>query len=152
MGVEHLVTGVGDRLVMEKMVASGAVLGGEESGHTLFLNHHTTGDGLLTALMLLEALQKQQQPLSELKKIMTVLPQKLVGVKVKTKPDLDAVAEVQAVIKTVETELNGQGRVLVRYSGTEPVCRVMVEAPTPDKTEKYCQQIADSIRKTIGHS
>ncbi len=150
MGIEHLITGVGDRLVMEEMVASDAALGGEESGHTLFLNHHTTGDGLLTALMLLESIRRQQQPLSELKKIMTVFPQKLIGVKVKSKPDLGSVADVQAVIKTVEEKLKGQGRVLVRYSGTEPLCRVMVEGPTPGETEQHCQQIADTIRKKLG--
>jgi phosphoglucosamine mutase len=149
MGVEHLKTGVGDRLVMQAMVASEAVIGGEESGHTIFLNHHTTGDGLLTALMLLEAIRRQQQPLSELKKIMTVFPQKLIGVKVQNKPDLNSVAEVQAVIKTVEAKLKDQGRVLVRYSGTEPLCRVMVEGPTPDETEQHCQQIADIISKTL---
>ena len=149
MGVENLITGVGDRLVMEAMVASDAVIGGEESGHTIFLNHHTTGDGLLTALMLLEAIRRQQHPLSELKKIMTVFPQKLIGVKVKSKPDLLSIADVQAIIKTVEAKLKGQGRVLVRYSGTEPLCRVMVEGPTPDETEQRCQQIADIIRKKL---
>ncbi|MDM8540502.1 phosphoglucosamine mutase [Desulfococcaceae bacterium HSG9] len=149
MGVKHLKTGVGDRLVMEEMVASDAILGGEESGHTIFRNHHTTGDGLLTALMLLEAIQRQQQPLSELKKIMTVFPQKLIGVKVQSKPDLTSIADVQAVIKSVEDKLKDHGRVLVRYSGTEPLCRVMVEGPTPDETEQRCQQIADIISKTL---
>ena len=149
MGVEHLTTGVGDRLVMQEMVASDAVLGGEESGHTIFLNHHTTGDGLMTALMLLEAIRRQQQPLSELKKIMTVFPQKLIGVKVQSKPDLASITEVQAVIKSVEDQLEDQGRVLVRYSGTEPLCRVMVEGPTPDETEQLCRQIADIISKIL---
>lgn len=150
MGIKHTVTGVGDRLVMEAMVDSDAVLGGEESGHTIFRSHHTTGDGLLTGLMLLQAIQAKQAPLSQLKQIMTVFPQHLTAVKVKSKPDLASVEEVQAVIQAVETQLKDHGRVLVRYSGTEPVCRVMVEAPTSAETETYCRQIADVIEKRLG--
>ncbi len=145
MNIKHFQAKVGDRYVVEEMIASGAVLGGEDSGHMVFLDHHTTGDGILTSLKLLEALREQSKPLSELAKIMTILPQVLLNVEVRKKPDLDTIPEIRAAIKSVENYLGEKGRVLVRYSGTQPMCRVMVEGPTVAETKKYCRQIADIV-------
>jgi phosphoglucosamine mutase len=150
MNIKHFKTQVGDRYVVEEMIATGAVLGGEDSGHMVFLDRHTTGDGMLTSLKLLEAIKEQSKPLSELAKIMTVFPQTLLNVEVKKKPDLDMVPEIKEVIKSVENNLGDEGRVLVRYSGTQSMCRVMVEGPTAEATHQYCKQIADIIRFKIG--
>ena len=150
MGIDHETAHVGDRRVMEKMRANGAVLGGEDSGHIIFLDRHTTGDGLLSALRLMEAMVTQKKPLSKLSHIMTVAPQSLINVSVGSKPDLNKVAPIQQIISQVNSDLNGQGRVLVRYSGTQPMCRVMVEGPTSELTEQYCRKIADVISNTIG--
>lgn len=149
MGIAHAMTGVGDRLVMEEMRASGAVLGGEDSGHLIFLNHHSTGDGILAALKLLEAMKSSSEPLSELSGIMRRFPQKLMNVKVSRKPDLSSVSEVQDAVRKIEQELQGNGRVLVRYSGTQPLCRVMVEAPTDEQTENCCHRIADVVARVL---
>jgi phosphoglucosamine mutase len=146
LDINNLITKVGDRYVLEKMKEEGAIIGGEESGHIIFLNHHTAGDGILTAIQLLRIMKQKDKPLSELAKIMEVYPQKLLNVRVKEKPDLDSLPEVQKVIENVEQELTDRGRVLVRYSGTQPLCRIMVEARTKAETEKYCKKIADVIR------
>ncbi len=150
MNIRHEITNVGDRYVMEKMVDVGAVLGGEESGHTVFMNHQTTGDGILSALKLLEIMVSENRPLSELKSVMTLFPQVLVNVNVKQKPSLETLPKVQAVIRQVEKELFGIGRVLVRYSGTQAQCRVMVEGPNVEDTENLCNSIAQVIKKSIG--
>ena len=150
MGIENVITGVGDRYVMEEMRNQGAVLGGEESGHTVFLDYQTTGDGMLTALKLLEILATENKPLSELKKVMTVFPQVLINVDVSIKPPLESEPQIEAVIRDVEGDLKGKGRVLVRYSGTQSQCRVMVEGPTETETHRHCERIAKVIRKTIG--
>ncbi|RTZ98296.1 MAG: phosphoglucosamine mutase [Deltaproteobacteria bacterium] len=150
LGIDHETADVGDRRVMEKMKATGAILGGEDSGHIIFLDQHSTGDGLLSALRLMAAMIRQKKPLSELAGIMTVAPQILVNVSVSSKPDLNTLAPLQQAISQVESELGSQGRVLVRYSGTQPMCRVMVEGPDSEITEKYCHQIADVVSRTIG--
>ena len=150
MGITHIQSNVGDRRVVEKMISSGAVLGGEDSGHMIFLDHHTTGDGILTALRLIEIMQAESKPLSELRKIMTVFPQVLINVEVNHKPDIKTVSEIKDAITSVEHRLGNEGRVLVRYSGTEPLCRVMVEGPDIDITRSYCQELADKIKKNIG--
>jgi phosphoglucosamine mutase len=150
LGITHLTTAVGDRHVMQKMVESGALLGGEDSGHTVFLDSQTTGDGLLTALKLLTVARSENKPLSQLKSVMTVLPQVLINVPVRNKPELATLPAVSAAIGDAEAQLKGRGRVLVRYSGTQPECRVMVEGPTASETEALCQRIADVVRKTIG--
>jgi phosphoglucosamine mutase len=150
MCVENIVTGVGDRCVMEEMRKRDAVLGGEESGHTIFLNHQTTGDGMLTALKLLEIMSIESKPLSDLKKIMTVFPQELINVDVKSKPLLESLPQVMAAIRQAEKDLAGKGRVLVRYSGTQPQCRVMVESLNAKDTRYYCDKIAKMIKKNIG--
>ena len=149
-GFRHHASKVGDRYVLEEMKAVDAVIGGEASGHTIFLEHHTTGDGILTALKLVTAMIRAGQPLSELAKLMDVFPQSLVNVKVARKPDVATVPEITEAIARVEAELAGQGRVLVRYSGTENLCRVMVEGPTVEATDRYAHQVADVVRAAIG--
>ena len=152
MDIKHTFSQVGDRRVVEKMISSGAALGGEDSGHVVFLDHHTTGDGMMTALKLIEVMKAESKALSELCRVMTVLPQVLINVEVKHKPDLDKMPEIKDTIKAVENQLGDEGRVLIRYSGTEPLCRVMVEGPTLDETNKYCQELADIISNSIGKS
>ena len=149
-GFKHHASKVGDRYVLEDMQRLGAVIGGEESGHLIFLNHHTTGDGIIAALQLIAAMIKKGKTLSELADMMDIFPQKLINVEVKRKPDISTVPQVVEAIKHVEEELGDQGRVLVRYSGTQNACRVMVEGPSDDLTEKYCGQIADVVRDAIG--
>ncbi len=150
MNIKHAFSKVGDRHVVEKMISSGAVLGGEDSGHVIFLDHHTTGDGILTALKLIEVVKAESKSLSELSRVMTAFPQVLINVEVRHKPDLDTIPDIQDAIKSVEHYLGDEGRVLVRYSGTEPLCRVMVEGPTVDMTNTYCRELADVIRRNIG--
>jgi len=148
-GVRHEMVQVGDRYVMETMRNSGAILGGEDSGHIIFLNHHTTGDGILAALKLLEVMTQTGKPLSELSSVMRVFPQKLINVPVSSKPPLETIPEICAEIRGVERRMGEEGRVLVRYSGTQSLCRIMVEGPTDLETERYCQQIALAIEKYL---
>ncbi len=148
-GIKHHAAKVGDRYVLEDMRRLGSIIGGEDSGHLIFLDHHTTGDGTLTAMQLIAVMVKTGKPLSELAKLMDVFPQRLINVPVKSKPELDTVPQVMDIIKQVEQELGESGRVLVRYSGTQNLCRVMVEGPTIDLTEKYCQQIAHVLQTAI---
>jgi len=150
MGIELLKASVGDRYVLEMMQANGSIIGGENSGHMIFLEHHTTGDGVLTALQLLAAIQKEGKPLSELARVMTIFPQSLINIDVKTKPEISEVPEIMQAIRQVEDELGEQGRVLVRYSGTQAMCRVMVEGPTQSETDKYCRRIADTVTAKLG--
>jgi phosphoglucosamine mutase len=149
LDIDQVVAGVGDRYVLEEMRARNASIGGEDSGHLIFLHHHTTGDGIISALQLMAVIQKEQKPLSQLAGIMKVFPQKLINIDVRTKPDLSTIPEIVNVINIAEERLGSKGRVLVRYSGTQNMCRVMVEGPTGEETEKYCEQIADVIRKKL---
>lgn len=141
---------VGDRYVLEDMQQLGGVIGGEESGHIIFLDHHTTGDGILTALQLIAAMLSSGKPLSELAQLMDVYPQKLINVEVAGKPDISTLPLVVAAIRDVESALGDQGRVLVRYSGTQNMCRVMVEGPTDELTTQYCRQIVEAVKSSIG--
>jgi phosphoglucosamine mutase len=150
MGIQHEMTQVGDRYVVERMIAKGAVLGGEDSGHMIFADCHTTGDGILTALKLIEAMKTQNQSLSKLSRIMTVYPQVLMNVDVEAKPPIESVPELMEVIQSVEARLGDDGRVLVRYSGTQPLCRVMVEGPDEGTTRGYCNQIVDIVKNRLG--
>ena len=140
---------VGDRYVLEDMQRLGAVIGGENSGHMIFTDHHSTGDGIITALQLVSAMLRSGKPLSELARLMDVLPQKLINIDVMRKPDIDTVPEIVEAIRQVEAELGDQGRVLVRYSGTQNMCRVMVEGPTRELTDMYCSRIADTVKATL---
>jgi phosphoglucosamine mutase len=150
LGFKHHAAKVGDRYVLEDMQRLGAVIGGEDSGHVIFLNRHTTGDGIITAIQLIAAMIKEGKPLSELAAMMDIYPQKLINVEVKSKPDISTVPQVVDAIKQLEKELGDEGRVLVRYSGTQNVCRVMVEGPTDEVTEKYCTQIAEVVKTALG--
>jgi phosphoglucosamine mutase len=150
MGIRHLRADVGDRYVLEKMLAEGAVIGGEDSGHIIFLEHHTTGDGIISGLQLVATLLNEGKPLSELAARVPVNPQLLINIEVKSKPDIHTVPEVQQAIEETERELGDTGRVFVRYSGTQQLCRVMVEAPTREMTEVYGNKIADLVQKHLG--
>jgi phosphoglucosamine mutase len=150
LGIEPGVSRVGDRYVLEMMQEKGSVLGGEQSGHVIFLHHHTTGDGIITALQLLRAMKRSGQPLSGLAKIMVLSPQRIVNVNVRDKPPLDQMSELQKAIRQAETELGDKGRVLIRYSGTESMCRVMVEGPTEQITDHITGMLADVVKKCIG--
>ncbi len=150
LDIRHRITDVGDRHVLAEMLKSGAVIGGEDSGHMIFLDRHTSGDGILTGLRLIEAMKETGRPLSELASIMTVYPQVLKNVRINEKTDIYTYPDIAAVIKDVEKRLDGQGRVLVRYSGTQPLCRIMVEGPDRNTTEGCCNEIVDVIDRTIG--
>lgn len=149
-GFKYHASQVGDRHVLEDMVRLDGVIGGEESGHMIFLDHHTTGDGIVTALQLIAAMVRSGKRLSELAKMMDIYPQKMINVDVKSKPDISTVPEIVKVIRIVEKELGDDGRVLVRYSGTQNMCRVMVEGPSYNVTEKYCKDIADIVKSVLG--
>ncbi len=149
LGIEHVTTKVGDRYVLREMLARGARIGGEGSGHLIFLDHHTTGDGIISALMVVSAMKRAGKPISQLAKLMKVFPQRLINVEVKDKPPIETVPEIVAAIEHVEKILGNVGRVLVRYSGTQPMCRVMVEGPTHEETEEYCSEIAQVVREKL---
>ena len=149
-GFKHHASKVGDRYVLEDMLKMGSVIGGEEAGHMIFLDHHTTGDGMVAAMQLVAAMAKEGKPLSELAGMMDIFPQKLINIDVKSKPDIDKVPKLAQAIVQVERELGEEGRVLVRYSGTQNMCRVMVEGPSDAVTEKYCRELADIVTSEIG--
>ena len=149
-GIKSVQTAVGDRYVVEEMKKNGYNLGGEQSGHIIFLDYNTTGDGLLTALQLVNIMKVTKKPLSELAGEMKKYPQKLVNVKVTDKHEAIASEEVQRVIREVEEEMAGNGRILVRPSGTEPLVRVMAEAPTNELCDQYVERIAAVIRERFG--
>ena len=150
LNIKQGISQVGDRYVLEMMQKKDAAIGGEESGHIIFLNHHTTGDGIISALQLISALRFYNKPLSALAKVMKLSPQKMINVEVKTKPPLEGMAELQEAVKAAESKLNGKGRVLIRYSGTQAMCRVMVEGPTQALTEELCFSLVDTVKKCIG--
>lgn len=145
-GLKVIRTAVGDRYVLEKMVEGGFNLGGEQSGHIIFSDHATTGDGLLTALQLLKVVQQEERPLSELAAHLERLPQVLVNQKVGTKTGWAENPRITAAIDQIKGELGRYGRILVRPSGTEPKIRVMIEAPLPvEKLSEYAHSLADLI-------
>jgi phosphoglucosamine mutase len=149
MGIDLEITDVGDRYVLEKMRETGAILGGEDSGHLIFLNHQTTGDGIVTAFQVAAAMGRENVPLSRLAGVMTVYPQKLVNVPVREKRDLASVPAVMAAIEEAERQLGDRGRVLVRYSGTQNLCRVMVEGPTEEETSRHCDRISRVVQRVL---
>jgi len=150
LGIELVITDVGDRHVLEQMTEQGAVIGGEDSGHMIFLDSHTSGDGILTGLRLMQVMRETNTPLSVLASVMQTYPQILRNVEIAEKVDIMEIPDIKAAISRVEERLGSQGRVLVRYSGTQPLCRVMVEGPDPETTRSYCTEIVDIIRRKIG--
>jgi phosphoglucosamine mutase len=151
LGIDSVMTKVGDRYVLEEMKARGASIGGEDSGHLIFLQHHTTGDGIITALQVAAAMKKEGKSLSELAKIMKVFPQVLINVNVKTQTEIATVPAIMAAVEEVEKRLGDRGRVLVRYSGTQNMCRVMVEGPSQEETATYCRRIAAVVESHLGY-
>lgn len=149
-GIRSEKTAVGDRYVMEKMREAGYNLGGEQSGHIIFFDYATTGDGMLTALQLVNIMKRTGKPLSELASEMQAFPQRLVNVKVKDKHLVLENERIKETIERVEQELGQNGRVLVRPSGTEPLVRVMVEAADEEVCERYVQEIANVVQAEMG--
>ncbi|HSA23841.1 MAG TPA: phosphoglucosamine mutase, partial [Myxococcota bacterium] len=145
LGIRLLRTQVGDRYVVEAMRARGYNLGGEQSGHLIFMDHATTGDGIVAALMTLAVMLREGRPLSELASVMQPVPQVIVNRAVSEKRPLRELPRVQARIARVERALGKRGRVLVRYSGTENKVRVMLEGPDQDKIEAFAAEIADAF-------
>ena len=149
-GIGYDKTDVGDKYVYENMAKTGNRVGGEESGHIIFIKYATTGDGILTSLKLMEVMLAKEKPMSELAGEMVMYPQVLKNVKVKSKPDAKNDPDVQKAVAAVTEALGNEGRILLRESGTEPVIRVMVEADSNETCEKYVDQVIDVIREK-GH-
>lgn len=143
-------TAVGDRYVVEEMIRGGYNLGGEQSGHVIFLDHNTTGDGIITALQLLSIMKQTNRPLSELAACMKTYPQTLVNVKVRERKDLSSIPEISRLMTDAEKKLEGRGRLLVRYSGTEPKVRIMIEGEDEHEINMLAQDIAGVISKALG--
>jgi phosphoglucosamine mutase len=150
LGITMLRTPVGDKYVLEEMLRRGAALGGEQSGHVIFREYATTGDGMLTAMKILETCASEQGTLDELAADLTVFPQLLVNIRVKERRPLDQMPRVVDEISACESVLNGSGRVLVRFSGTEPLARVMVEGEDLNLVENLAARIASAIRSELG--
>jgi phosphoglucosamine mutase len=149
--IRMLRANVGDKYVLEEMLKTGATLGGEQSGHIIFRDaDSTTGDGLLTALRLMDIIVRSRKSLAELVGDLKVLPQKIQNVRVREKIPFAQVPAVQAAIEAAERELDGNGRVVVRYSGTEALARVMVEAESEEKMRTITASIAAQIQKALG--
>jgi phosphoglucosamine mutase len=149
LGLHTVQTAVGDRYVMEEMRKNGYNLGGEQSGHVIFLDYNTTGDGILTALQLVDTLVKSGKPLSGLKSAMRKFPQVLVNVRVADKSKYKDNAAIDEAIALVERELGDNGRVLVRPSGTESLIRVMAEGPEKEQVEAYVNQIVAVVQREL---
>jgi phosphoglucosamine mutase len=149
-GIQMLRANVGDKYVLEQMIATGAALGGEQSGHIIFTGRSTTGDGLLTALLLLDIVHRSGKSLSELVADLKVFPQVIVNVKVREKRPLEGIPAVASAIRAAEVELAGSGRVVIRYSGTEALARVMIEAESEPLMRYHADTIADAIRAELG--
>lgn len=150
LGISMVRTPVGDKYVLEEMLRRNAALGGEQSGHVIFREYSTTGDGMLTALKLFETCVREKATLDELSAELTVFPQLLVNIRVREKRPLDELPGVAEEIRACESALDGSGRVLVRFSGTEPLARVMVEGPDLMQVETWAGRIADAIRGELG--
>lgn len=143
-------TAVGDRYVVEEMLKGGYNLGGEQSGHMIFLDHNTTGDGMLSALQVLAVMGRTNKTLSELAEVMIPLPQVLVNVRVKEKKDILAIPEAAKLVQEIEKKLGEEGRILIRYSGTEPLLRIMLEGQDKYKITGWAKEIAELVDKKIG--
>ncbi len=141
---------VGDRYVLEEMLRIGANLGGEQSGHLLFLDHTTTGDGIVSALQLIGVIQESKASLGELSRCLVKFPQVLVNVAVKSKPRVETIAGLADRVRELEAEMNGAGRILLRYSGTESLLRVMIEGEEQARIEAMARELAEIVRRAIG--
>lgn len=150
-GIGYEKTAVGDKYVYENMVQNGYRIGGEQSGHIIFTKYARTGDGILTSLKIMEAMLAKKLPLSKLAEPVTIYPQVLINVRVKDKKAAQADADVQAAVDAVAAELGNTGRILVRESGTEPLVRVMVEAPDQELCQALAQRVVDMIKQK-GHA
>jgi phosphoglucosamine mutase len=148
-GVRVCRTQVGDRYVVEEMRKNGYNFGGEPSGHLIFLDHATTGDGTLSALQLLAVICRKQQPLSELTSIFQPIPQTLLNVPVKQRRELSELPEVMRAIRAAERKLGSAGRVFVRYSGTEAKARILIEGPDPSRNDQCAEEIADALSRSL---
>ncbi|KKI92252.1 phosphoglucosamine mutase [Bacillus sp. SA1-12] len=148
--INSIPTAVGDRYVVEEMKKNDYNLGGEQSGHIIFLDYNTTGDGLLTGLQIVNIMKRTGKKLSELASEMTKYPQLLINVKVTDKHHVTETEKVKEVISAVESEMNGNGRILVRPSGTEPLVRVMAEAPTEELCREYVERIVEVVKQEMG--
>jgi phosphoglucosamine mutase len=148
-GIKVVRTNVGDRYVLETMLKDGHNLGGEKSGHIVFLDHNTTGDGMVTALKMLNILSEKGVTLADLRKDYTEYPQVEKNVKVRKKKPIEEVKSLKDTIAQVEKKLGSKGRVVVRYSGTEMLLRVMIEGQDKTKVEAYAEEIAESARKNL---
>ena len=146
-GISYEKTAVGDKYVCENMMANGHSIGGEQSGHIIFSKHATTGDGILTSLKLMEVIIEKKLSLSELTREVKIYTQVLKNVRVHDKKTARENQKVIEAVQKVETELGEDGRILVRESGTEPLIRVMVEAPTDEVCEKYAKQVVDAMKE-----
>ena len=149
-GIQMLRAAVGDKYVLERMQQEDASLGGEQSGHILFPHLATTGDGLLTALVVLDIIRRAGKPLHELVADLKVFPQVIVNVRVKEKKPLEQIETVTSTIHDAETDLAENGRVVVRYSGTEALARVMIEAESEETMRYHADRIASAIREALG--
>ncbi len=143
-------TAVGDRYVVDEMRRNGYNMGGEKSGHTIFLDHNTTGDGIITALQVLAIMTKKERSLADLASIMTPFPQILCNVRVKEKRELSQIPEIQRQIKRIERDLGKAGRIVIRYSGTEPLIRVMLEGENEERIKQMGGDLCETIERTLG--
>jgi len=148
-GIGLVRTAVGDKYVMEEMLRRGFVLGGEQSGHVIFSDYLFTGDGLATALGVLRTMAVTGRTLADLASDLTTYPQVLMNLRVKQKVDLQTVPAIAAVMQSVEARLAGSGRLLVRYSGTEPLLRVMLEGQNETEIRKWGQEIVDAVKEAL---
>jgi phosphoglucosamine mutase len=149
-GIEMVRCPVGDKYVMEEMVARGLSLGGEQSGHIIFSEHLFTGDGIATALNVLRVMAETGRELADLASELVTYPQVLVNVRVREKKDLGSVPEIAATMARVERQLAGQGRLLVRYSGTEPLLRIMLEGRNQEEIQNWASEIAGKVKEHLG--
>jgi phosphoglucosamine mutase len=148
-GIQMIRTPVGDRYVVEEMRRGGFNLGGEQSGHVVFLDYNTTGDGIISALQVFSLMRRKEQTLAELAAIVEPLPQVIVNVVVPAKPPLDEIQELNRGIRAAEARLGEEGRVLVRYSGTEAVLRIMVEGEDPETINQIATELEDIVANRI---
>lgn len=148
-GIKLIKTGVGDKYVVDEMRKNGYNLGGEQSGHIIFLDHTTTGDGCIAALSVLAVMKQTGKKMSELSRVFEDAPQVLINCRVKRRMELHEIPGYDELIRNIEKKLNGDGRVFVRFSGTEPVIRVLVEGPDKAQISQFAEEIANFLDKEL---